>query len=405
MSWADNLQDASFRGVAFEVERTSDSRSRTQAVYQPPYASSATVEDMGADPRKHSIRAYLLGDDYEIDRERLIAALDTAGAGELVHPIYNRLWVSITNYNVLHSLDMLDGCAIDIECIVAADPAIKPELFRRLTIPTATAADVVLEQPAARVAKLQQQLDYFNPQPLTLAQMIDRVRQGIRKATRFLNTATRTLDNLLSPPLWMGGLLSDVAGLARALTPELSFMAEWRSLGKRLDRLADMFDDDDPEPLRYVARHVRVAAVITAAQTVIQSESRTPRLTPPDLISVRNDVRQVILTAIAEERAAELAIRTEQAANPRLPPIQIDATAQIRGLKAIADQIQTQIQILLERRPPLIGYRVQLPTNPRLLAHRLYGDHRRATELLRLNPALVNPALMLAGYEVQTYAK
>lgn len=404
MSWADNLQDATFRGIAFDVERTSDSGNHALAIYQSPYSSVATVDDMGEDPHKHSIRAYLLGDDYEIDRDRLMLALAQRGAGELVHPIYGILQVNISNYTLNHSLEMVDGCAVDFECIVATPPDAKPDLFRRLPFPTASVADVVLEQPAARVAKLQQQLDYFYPQPLTPAQMIDRIRQGIRKATRFLNTATRTLDNLLSPPQWMSGILSDVAGLARALTPEFSFMAEWRSLGKRLERLGDMFDDD-PEPLRHVARTMRVAAVITAAQTVIQSESRNPRLTPPDLISVRNDVRQVILTAIAEERAAELAIRTEQAANPRLPPIVLDATAQVRALKSVADQIQVQIEILLQRRPPLITYRIELPTNPRLLAHRLYDDHRRATELLRLNPEFVNPALLMAGYEVQVYAR
>ncbi len=405
MSWADNLQDASFRGIAFDVERTSDSGTHALAIHQSPYSSVATVDDMGEDPHKHSIRAYLLGDDYEIDRDRLMLALAQRGAGELVHPIYGILQVNISNYTLNHSLEMVDGCAVDFECIVATPPAAKPDLFRRLPFPTASVADVVLEQPAARVAKLQQQLDYFNPQPLTLAQMIDRVRQGIRKATRFLNTATRTLDTLLSPPQWMSGILSDVSGLARALTPEFSFMAEWRSLGKRLERLGDMFSDDDPEPLRHVARTLRVAAVITAAQTVIQSEARTPRLTPPDLISVRNDVRTVILTAIAAERAAELAVRTEQAANPILPPNPIDATAQVRALKFVADQIQTQIQQLLDQRPPMITYRIALPTNPRLLAHRLYGDHRRATELLRLNPEFVNPALLMAGYEVQVYAQ
>lgn len=404
MSWADNLQDATFRGIAFDVERTSDSGNHALAIYQSPYSSVATVDDMGSDPHKHSIRAYLLGDDYDIDRDRLMLALAQRGAGELVHPIYGILQVNISTYTLNHSLEIVDGCAVDFECIVATPPDAKPDLFRRLPFPTASVADVVLEQPAARVAKLQQQLAYFD-NPMTPAQMLDRVRQGIRKATRFLNSTTRFIDNFLSPLPWMGGILSEVSALARALTPELSFMAEWRSLGKRLERLGDMFGDDDPEPLRHVARTLRVAAVITAAQTVIQSEARTPRLTPPDLISVRNDVRTVVLTAIAAERAAELAVRTEQAANPILPPNPIDATAQVRALKFVADQIQTQIQQLLDQRPPMITYRIALPTNPRLLAHRLYGDHRRATELLRLNPEFVNPALLMAGYEVQVYAQ
>ncbi|MYP95719.1 DNA circulation family protein, partial [Salmonella enterica subsp. enterica serovar Kentucky] len=43
MSWEDSLQDASFRGVTFDVVNTRDSASRDTAVYEYPYIDGGDV--------------------------------------------------------------------------------------------------------------------------------------------------------------------------------------------------------------------------------------------------------------------------------------------------------------------------------------------------------------------------
>lgn len=51
MSWEASLQDASFRGVGFDVINTRDSTSRVTAVYEYPYIDGGDIEDLGRKPR------------------------------------------------------------------------------------------------------------------------------------------------------------------------------------------------------------------------------------------------------------------------------------------------------------------------------------------------------------------
>ncbi|ECA5645410.1 multidrug DMT transporter permease, partial [Salmonella enterica subsp. enterica serovar Saintpaul] len=47
MSWQDNLQDASFRGVRFDVVSTQDSVARDHADHEYPWTDGADVHDLG----------------------------------------------------------------------------------------------------------------------------------------------------------------------------------------------------------------------------------------------------------------------------------------------------------------------------------------------------------------------
>jgi len=57
MSWANNLQDASFRGVKFDVARTRDGRQKATASHEYPYLDGADVEDLGGRARHFSMTA------------------------------------------------------------------------------------------------------------------------------------------------------------------------------------------------------------------------------------------------------------------------------------------------------------------------------------------------------------
>lgn len=405
MAWSERLEGASFRSVAFDVIGTTDGRSKSLAKYQRPYSNNSRVEDMGADTPSHKIQALIEGTDYETTLQALCIALDKSGAGELVHPVFGRLMVVVDRYEVKHSPDLVDGCLIDIDFVAEQSQTENQALFVPTPKPAQSPYIKVMAQPSVRLLQLQAQVEYF-PQPLTLSDIADKVRSGIRTATRTLNTLQKTANDLLSPPTWIGGIMSDVSGLTRAIfDPNFSAIAEWRSLAKRFALLDDVFSrDDDPEPLRHVGRTLRVAALVTAVQELVSAETVQPTMTHADLISVRNEVRDVIQGAIALERAAALQTQADQSVS-QTPPIPLDTNGQVAALKQVADTVTQQINVLINARPSLTNYTVRQPANLRLLAHRLYGDHRRASELLRLNPALVNPALIDVGTVVQAYVQ
>jgi len=80
--------------------------------------------------------------------------------------------------------------------------------------------------------------------------------------------------------------------------------------------------------------------------------------------------------------------------------------AVIRGLRQAADDVAELGRELLGRRPDLMIYQVPGAMNVRLLAHILYRDHERATELIELNPGLRRLAPIIpAGTEITIYAE
>lgn len=96
MAWRDNLRPASFRGVPFEVDTSSLTVGRRLARHEYPQRDIPFMEDMGRKAREYKVDALILGPDYMDDRDALIAAIEAAGAGQLVHPYYGTLQVVVT---------------------------------------------------------------------------------------------------------------------------------------------------------------------------------------------------------------------------------------------------------------------------------------------------------------------
>ncbi|MFT4192480.1 MAG: DNA circularization N-terminal domain-containing protein [Comamonas sp.] len=84
MSWLDQLQQASFRGVAFHVDTIDVSAGDNVVVREYPFQDLPTVFRMGDGVEEIKFSAYVIGDDYHEQRERLREVL--SGEGVLVHP-------------------------------------------------------------------------------------------------------------------------------------------------------------------------------------------------------------------------------------------------------------------------------------------------------------------------------
>lgn len=102
MSFFDQLQQASFRGVPFGVLNAEGRFGRRVAEHEYPYRDRPWIEDMGRSTRRISFIGFLIenslvygGGSVIAQRERMIAACETKGPGTLVHPTLGRLTVSI----------------------------------------------------------------------------------------------------------------------------------------------------------------------------------------------------------------------------------------------------------------------------------------------------------------------
>lgn len=125
MAWQDQLQKASFRGVEFHVESDDAAFGRRVQLHEYPQRDKPFVEDMGRKAREIGLTAFLVGADYMAARDRLLAAVEQSGPGELVHPWYGRLTVSIKDdgCRVTHSRDEGGVCRIHLSFIESGELA------------------------------------------------------------------------------------------------------------------------------------------------------------------------------------------------------------------------------------------------------------------------------------------
>ena len=98
MSWRDELHldgKGSFRGVEFYVPRASSEVGRRTVIHRYPGRDDPGTEDNGREPREFTLDCFLLGDNYMSDRDRLWAAIEKKGPGELTHPYWGKFNVVI----------------------------------------------------------------------------------------------------------------------------------------------------------------------------------------------------------------------------------------------------------------------------------------------------------------------
>ncbi|MGS4689483.1 DNA circularization N-terminal domain-containing protein [Citrobacter farmeri] len=115
MSWEDSLQDASFRGVRFDVVNTRDSASRDIATYEYPYVDGGDVDDLGRKPRNLRMTVLFWGDDYEVRLQAFLAALDTRGSAELIHPVFGSMTgMQCIEYQASHEAENVDYCVVEV---------------------------------------------------------------------------------------------------------------------------------------------------------------------------------------------------------------------------------------------------------------------------------------------------
>ncbi|HEV7286025.1 MAG TPA: DNA circularization N-terminal domain-containing protein, partial [Kaistia sp.] len=103
MAWRDQLRPASFRGVPFHVDDDDLSAGRRVQIHEYPQRDKPYAEDLGRATRRITVVGYLIGPDYMAARDRLLAAVEEAGPGELVHPQFGALQVVVEEFRTTHS--------------------------------------------------------------------------------------------------------------------------------------------------------------------------------------------------------------------------------------------------------------------------------------------------------------
>ncbi len=143
MGWRESYQQASFRGAIFYVDSIDGQYGRRNVTHEYPDRDQPYTEDLGRKAREFTISAYLVGADYQLLRDALIAACETAGAGQLVHPYKGRMNVCCKGLTVRESRK--DGGYCELSLTFIEDGANSfPSALLNLVAATASAAALVI---------------------------------------------------------------------------------------------------------------------------------------------------------------------------------------------------------------------------------------------------------------------
>ncbi|EDL2495453.1 DNA circularization N-terminal domain-containing protein [Escherichia coli] len=449
MGWAENLQNASFRGVQFEVLNTDEQISRDHAVYEYPFVDGADLHDLGRKARPFRMTAFLWGDDYEYKLGKLTAALDEGGDGELIHPVYGSVpSVIVTGYSIRHDAESPDSCTIDMSFLEnrtgsALFSTLLPELF----------AQQLFDELDTLQARLS---DFFDAvtAPLNTVNSMIKKAQTVRATLvntllSFKSDFVSTVDNIVSLAGEPGKFINELAevleihtsdvgqpvqvlqrvdsatrtGLAGETTVASSAtvmncwnkvitdMDEFVALPVTLvsgDKVAEVAlpvdaSPDDVQDVKAVYATQAASELASVAMAILVDDAQSEQLIPADIGRLVGDVRtrlQAAITLFRERYEGERERITETAS-----PLGLMYPEIIQSMKNVAATVQDVGLLVLSRRPPLTQKQVQADSCLLLLAWQWYGDYSRAAELQRLNPQLRDPNNITAGVVINAYAK
>lgn len=437
MAWETDLQDASFRGVAFDIINTRDSMQRDIAQHEYPYRDGANIDDLGAKPRSLQCQAVFFGDDYESRLQAFMAALYTRGPGELIHPVFGVMPDMLCYvYQVNHEAENPDYCTVDLQFL---QDGLDVEFFvREWPLSQADAifnqaqgildnAATLLDNGMKPLRTARQYLARAKALGVTALNMVAVLRGDITgfisSTTDFVNFPSAFMNDIQSAlSLQSSAAMSSISGdsAVYASAPAV-VIADWAAVKTQADEVAalpaglvtgdvtasvEMPANVTTSDIRELIAMTMISVAIELAQQasdLLSDETITASLSPDDISLIAGDARQAVQNAIDSVRstwAAEMENVSSSATS-----IALQYQPVVDGLRDTALFLQSMAVALINARPPMIQRTVASATNLHLLAHQWYGDYTRAGELKLLNPSLRDPNHIIPGDVLNGYAE
>ncbi|MBS4046191.1 MAG: DNA circularization N-terminal domain-containing protein [Alphaproteobacteria bacterium] len=381
-------RQASFRGVPFMVEEHGRRSGRRGPTHSYPNQDEAAFEDLGLAPQRFTLKAHVIGADHHDQAKRLAEALDTKGVGELVHPRYGQLTVSVPEYEQTESiaerrmtrfsLTFVRSGNIEFPAATADTQAVV--IQRRGTAEQATIEDF------ARVFSIDNQPNFVQDAGRNLVtDFLDQLDRGSLQADRMLSL--NQVDGLLRQPTT---LASRVLGLLswRPTNPLQSFSGlswrrpvdqglSWNSYGSQYTPVLPTTISRQQQADNQIAfiELIRRGGLLDASS--MSAEAVAP--TRQEAIRLRDDVTVAFDETLP--RASDQVYR---------PMAELRA-ATVRDLSVRSANV-----------PELVSYQVNGPVPALVLAHRFYGDAAdggagREAEILARNPRIRHPGFVPPG--------
>lgn len=433
MSFLDQLQPASFRGVPFGVHGANGRFGRRGVIHEYPKKNKPWVEDLGRGTRKIALTGYLVedaltydGGDVIAQRERLIAAVEQGESAPLVHPTLGRLTVSAIEDSLDINERVEDGWRyfeFTLELIESGD--------REFPTPVSDTPKAV--QASADACDVKTIATYVTTAKIAIARgaaVIQKVESTVAdwsgQVTGLVNDATGLLHMAVALPgnlgRYFGGRTSGFTGtiLPPTSTDTLEGLtalgiANRATVAAELANVAEAATAGDPDALAAAAQTVfasllsatpdpadavRLLSIIAGFQTTAEiGASELSAAIDAAGAATAGMFRRQALAALARACANYQPASASDAARVRDAVRQLfDDEITVAGdagddddylsLRALSAAVLDDLNARGATLPPLKVFTVNGPLPALVLAQRLYRDPSRADELVtQVDPA------------------
>ena len=412
MGWRDNYRAASFRGVPFFVESADSTHGRRQAVHEHAQRDVPYTEDLGRKAREFSVSGYLIGAEYQTQRDELIKACETAGPGVLVHPYRGEMTVTCRGLGVSESSNEGGMCLVKLTFLESGEasyPSAKVDTVNAISAKgnavTASAEKGFIEgfttsgYPAyvaeSAAAGLSDLGEFMASPGLSFDGELQAASDFYLQAKGLSSDAF----SLVQQPLQMVNRITGLFGSIRSAFGSNAF----GMLTSLFDRSPSSYSGSTATPSRQqqatnslaMNALVRQVAVAEAAKAAVVTEvpvTTTSGVTRVSTVPTVYDSYQAAIK-VREELVDRIDTESEATPNDELYVALSDLRTSV--VKAVPDPEQDLARI--------VQY-VPRETLPSLLvAYQIYGDASRADEIAtRNNPP--HPGFLMGGNQLEVLA-
>lgn len=417
MSWRDQLRKASFRGVEFLTNEASGGFGRRTVTHEYPLRDKPYVEDLGRKARSIELEAFVLatpanGFNYMPGRDALIAALEEAGPGVLVHPYLGELRVSLTESKLSEktaeggmarfALTFVEAGEVTFPSASANTPSIvnsRADAAEDAVLTEFADKFSVADKPAFVADAAKEILGNVTTQIGSLPRLVPIAKEAMAEFVPNLAALSGNLSSLMQAPSQLGAMLLSQIGDLRSLAADPAELlgVSVRDPFNELKMLRKLFDFGEP------GTSFPVPSVPATTPSRIQQAANQIAIT--ELVQ-----RSAVIAAVRSSSEKDFSVfqdaadvRTELA--ERLDTLLLDANDD-STYNTLVDMRSAMVNDLTARGADLARLVSYTPaaTQPALaLAYDLYEDAERDAEIVGRN-RVDHPGFVRGGRPLQVLA-
>lgn len=450
--WTMPIQQASFKGVRFDVLAVDDSFERAVVEHAYPFVNGADLEDMGLNKQTVRLQAVLFGEGYYADYQAFLAMVQKRGTGVLVHPVRGRMPnMLLLSANLRHDAESVNYVSLDLNFAEATEMQpifvfensllsridkflLQIENFvEKVTAWWAKNMEMVVAAHNVKKRLLSQwsAIFYMGEQLFSLLDFDNSLYDlplGVTKASflpqssdamgLFFKAFKQAADKYkfstnLSVKSAFNDLIRDfdaVAKIPRLLeTKQTQRITSADQFFKQRERqnqgsyLSTQFTRSDLQVLTCALQLMSSAILTQSAVQIIEAQAE--EMTPADIEYITTQARLSLLKSLNLVRAMQHNSQQNVAVNEPNNGLYIAMHELSEVLRDSSHELMQIALSAINQKPPLVVRNVEVSGTLPQVAHAFYGDYSRSDELLRLNPQIRHPNFIERGTLLNCYSE